>query len=109
MITRQEELVWKFELDPRKAQKHLDILSDIPFGDATMEIIRNAVDGDLLKSTYTIHIGYVGSICKALNAIIKLQKKGIAIDVNEEELNHGHCLIRDVFKAIDKIKKRANK
>ena len=106
-VNRSEELVWKFELDKKECEKYVDILQDVPFVTPIEEMGMN--DDDTLKTTYTLYINYIGKVCKALNAIVKLQKKGVVMNVDEEELNHGHCLIRDVFKSIDKINKKAQK
>jgi len=109
-VTRSEELVWKFVLDKEQAEECVHLLEDIPFRtplEELMGLMPN--DDDTLTTTYTLHINYIGQVCKALNAIVKLQEAGVIIDCDEKELNHGHCLIRDVFASIDKVQKQVKK
>ena len=109
MPNRSETLQWMFSLSKEQVEEHKDILADICFDTPIEELSAWLRDGDTMRTTYTIHINYLGAICKNLNAIIKLQKAGAIVKVDEDELNHGHCLIRDVFKAIDKLNKKAKK
>ena len=95
---RQEKLRWNFKF----------------FNEAAVEASRELINlfisqtpqlrpGDKLDVTYTIYIDYLGEICERLRAIIELQKRGVCVRVDEQELKHGHCLIREAFEAIDQI------
>ena len=109
-VTRTEELVWKFELDKKSAEDNAHLLEDIPFRTPIKDSLDLMThDGDTINTTYTLHIDYVGQVCKALNAIVKLQEAGVIINCDERELNHGHCLIRDTLDAINQVQKRAKK
>jgi len=101
MIKRKERLQWDFEMKAGEVASNMDVLDAIHFKPALGTI--HIKEGETFTATYTLHLDYIGQVLKDLTALKELQKRGICLSVNEKELNHGRCLIRDVFKAIDNI------
>lgn len=102
--TRKETLQFRLDLEKDQVDKYLqDIKTVLGEDPAHLE------SGDCLKLTYSVSIGYfreVNNRLKALNRI--LHHPEVVLHVSTKELEHDFCLIQDVFRQIEKLRRRKN-
>lgn len=62
--------------------------------------------GDTFSFTYEVFITYFGQVARKLETMLMIMGKCHDFQVRTEELNHGKCLVQEVFCLIEEIERK---